>query len=111
MPIPVRSRRFFGPVALAAATSTTVYTVPDDRTAIVRALTFASTNVAASGVQLRLNGDTSGDIIWIGTVATGSTVDLYDLVILNPGDVLIARSSLIGINVSAFGSLLNGEPE
>lgn len=108
---PVRSRLFFGPVVLVAATATVLYTVPAGRTAIFHAILVMNTGVAAAFADLRINGAANVDRVWLHSVPPTETVDLYDRIILNPGDVLWGRSALgATIVMSGYGSLLDGAP-
>lgn len=109
--LPVRSRRFFGPIALVAATNTDLYTVEDERTAIFHAITIVNNTVTAAILQLRVNGNLAADNVFIATMPGSSSADLIDRIILNPGDVLSARSQVgTTVSIAGFGSLLNGAP-
>lgn len=109
--MPVRSRRFFGPVALVAATNTDLYTVPSGRTAIIHAITMINVGTGPTPLQLRLNGGTSAENIFYVLAGPVGSLDLLDRIILNPGDVLSGRSGAASSwVVSGFGSLLDGEP-
>lgn len=107
----VRSRRFFGPVVLVAATTTLVYTVPAGRTAIFHTVVVINTAVAAGFFDLRVNGTLNVDRAWLVTVPATDSLELFDRIILNPGDTLYARSGVgATMAVSGYGSLLDGAP-
>lgn len=111
MALPVRSRRFFGPVVLVAATTTLVYTVPAGRTAIFHAIEMMNAGVAAAFIDLRVNGTTSADRFLVASIPAVSNLDLYDRLILNPGDTLYARSGVATtVSILGCGSLLDGAP-
>lgn len=108
---PVRSRRFFGPVVLVAATATLLYTVPAGRTAIFHAVLVMNTGIAAAFADLRVNGAANVDRIWLTSVPATETVDLYDRIILGPGDELWGRTAVgATMAMSGYGSLLDGAP-
>lgn len=109
--IPVRSRRIFGPVVLAAGTRAVVYTVPSGRTAIFRSLLFVNVGAAGAACQLRVNADTTAACVSFMTIGSLDTVALRDDLILNPGDVLWAGAPFgATVNLSGYGSLLDGAP-
>jgi len=111
MAMAVRSRRFFGPVALVAGTVTLLYTVPSDRTAIFRSVPMANYGAAAAVCQLRVNGTAATNDVFIGSIPTVATVGQNGALVLGPGDTLNAVSAAGStIVVSGFGSLLDGVP-
>lgn len=107
----VRSRRFFGPTTLGATTAI-LYTVPAERTAVVRTLTLVNRSAGAVLAVITLNGGASSEgLAYVSLPTQTSTVLTADLV-LNPGDVLRGFATAAGaVAVAAFGSLLDGAPE
>lgn len=88
-----------------------MYTVPGGRTAILHSIQFMNTALAAGFVDLRVNGALNVDRCFLTTIAATDTIDLYDRIILNPGDTLYARSAAgLTVTVSGYGSLLDGAP-
>lgn len=101
----------FGPVTPAAATTTLAYTVPDDRTAIIRGLFIDNLTAVANLAVLFINGTTNADECWRGSVPANTTIEIPDSIVLNPGDELYIRASLgSASSFTAFGSLLDGAP-
>lgn len=90
----VRSRRLFGPITIGPGAGSNVYTVPADRTTVVRSLTIAA--VGATNVPWTVS--VSGVVAIRGTTGSGATSSLPYLV-LNPGDVLRVN------NVDAVGTI------
>lgn len=110
MPTPVRSRRFFGPI-LVAASPQLLYTVPAGRTAVLKTLSLSAPAVAVPNYSLRVNGVAGANQLYGGAVAAGLSVLLFDLVVLNPGDTLhVVTASLNLLVIAGFGSLLDGSP-
>lgn len=108
----VRSRRFFGPTKIATAGAVVLYTVPADRTALIRTLVLANGTAAATGLTyLLVNGSSGADnAVWVGTVGANSVTFVTADLILNPGDVLRGYVTSSACQFSAFGSLLDGPP-
>lgn len=110
MPTPVRSRRFFGPI-LVAASPTILYTVPAARTAVIKTISVVNGSLAAVTFTLRINSGAGANPIYINVVAAASTILLFDLVVLNPADVLsVTTPTVNALQIAAFGSLLDGSP-
>ena len=83
----------------AAATETTIYTVPDATTAIVRSLRV--TNANGSRTSLQVTQYSFGDltlhyVLKAHTVAPDATMEVFNGVpfVLESGDVLKVRSSM-----------------
>lgn len=107
----VRSRRLFGPTQLSTSL-TVIYTVPADRTAIVRTTWLYNQSASPVTVLLTVNGTGVADrLANLEVPAQRERVLLGDLV-LNPGDVLRGAASVAGVaNILMAGSLLLGAPE
>lgn len=109
----VRSRRLWGGTRLTVGAYQVIYTVPADRTAVVRTIFMCNVSGSASWpVSLRINSSTGVGLLFERTLAPSETY-LLEGVILNPGDVLRGRSnaaSTPGIDCFGFGSLLLGAP-
>lgn len=100
----------FGPVTVTNTLST-IYTVPAGRTLIVRSLWCYNSNAAAQSTRLTINGTALSDSIANLEVPASRNLQVVAELVLNPGDVLRAVASLTGvITLTAFGSLLLGEP-
>lgn len=108
----VRSWRVFGPVRAPAAVATALYTVPADRTLILRSLVVYAA-VGATAYYLLLNG-VSGLTHGLDgprTLAAGARQVYQEDWVLNPGDVLYAYNNNANAYVyTGFGSLLLGAP-
>lgn len=110
--MPVRSRRLF--LATGVGTSNvTAYTVPADRTAVLKTLSIS--NTAALANTLFLQSNASGSFQDYGAVAAipGSggleVVNLF--MVWHPGEVIRVRAANSGLNIYASGALLFGAPE
>lgn len=109
---PVRTRRLFGPTTPVPATTTLAYTVPDERTAIIRGLFIDNLTAVANLAVLFINGTTNTDECWRGSIPGNTTVEIPDSIVLNPGDTLYIRASVgSATSFTGFGSLLDGAPE
>lgn len=107
----VRSRRFFGPTTLGTV-GAALYTCPAGRTAIIRTLSIYNRAGAAVLYLVTLNGSTSADVVFNGTLLTQTGHLVHTHIVLNPGDVLRGHATAANAaGVSGFGSLLFGEPE
>lgn len=107
----VRSRRFFGPVVLAAGSTSILYTVPANRVAIIRSIWAYNPGGASSALSLTVNGATAADIVFRQLVPALGSIETPPEMILDPGDVLRGSAGTISaIHVIGFGSLLDGPP-
>lgn len=121
----VRSRRLWGPTKITVATYVAVYTVPADRTAVVRTVAFYMYgNVTPTAAALAVNVGDQDHIIWRAdlipsrsmaaavqnTVSALNPQPLWDSIELDPGDVLYAQISSGTLITTGFGSLLDGAP-
>ena len=111
----VRSRRLMGPTLITSnRTLTARYTVPADRTAIIKTLAITNTDtVNAQGMYVRLNGTSGAASRFIGyfEIAKNSSVVLEHEIILNPGDFIALTPSPHDIIVwTLMGALLEGAP-
>ena len=115
----VRSRRLFGPTGNVTNTNLVVFTVPADRTAVVRSLLVANLHpTTAYTFTLKLDpAGTTGITILIPqqVLPANGVYWLPDELVLNPGDGLILHTPAATptglLYASAFGSLLAGVPE
>lgn len=109
--MPVRSRRLWGPTTITQA-GLVLYTVPADRTAVVRQIVVTSVSGVVERVTLRVNGSSGVPTLARWDLAAGQTVTLAN-VVLNPGDTLhaVAQNATLLTSCSGFGSLLEGAPE
>lgn len=112
----VRSRRVFGPTAAGINVDTVLYTVPADRTLILKTLLVCKTSSTNDAdFALRVNGTSSGLSIWESVPLTGITtwqIPGGEELILNPGDTLHIRwrGTTNVVRVTGMGSLLDGAP-
>lgn len=111
----VRSRRLFGPVTAAPnGVHHTLYTVPVDRTAVVRGFTLLNYSASAlTFLQLSIDSGSGPLPFWVfTTVAQGTTHAFPDELVLNPGDTVKMFYEPAGgaPYVLGTGSLLLGAP-
>lgn len=107
----VRSRKFFNPTALTVA-PLVLYTVPADRTAIVKSLWLVNTTTTQRVFNLCINAHIQSQALyWQNTLGALGTYLVPLAFVLNPGDQLIGSCTTANtMNVAAFGALLNGVP-
>jgi hypothetical protein len=89
-----------------------LYSVPADRTAIFRLLTFYN-NAAATpdDVALAINGSTGTAYIRRFSLGAGASLSVSDYIVLNPGDTLrVVNTGGNNLRCAGFGSLLLGAP-
>lgn len=104
----VRSKRLFGPEAVAAANEV-VYTSPAGETTIIKHLSFANTALVANTVSLRINASGGGATIGAWPVAGQGAEQVPDLfIVLQPGDTLNASATQSSMIVTGFGAQLEG---
>lgn len=107
----VRSRRVLGPTTLGLSV-VTLYTVPADRTLLIRSHDVHNRLVTAQVWVLYVNGTTSADVIASGSLAGQTSIHFDAVRILNPGDTLRGNANIINaLAVTVYGSLLDGAPE
>lgn len=92
-----------------------VYTVPTDRTAIVRMLAVSNRSGAALTFALRVRRGAATPIFWnqVGLADLSTSVFPSSELVLNPGDVLEVQATGSGTSnaiVHAAGALLEGAP-
>lgn len=106
----VRSDRIVGPV-LIGAVKTTIYTVPNSRTLVVRTVVLYNNGGAADTCHLAINGSGSANRIRTRPINANSDSVMTEWLALEPGDELWGICTT-GTNVRAwvFGSLLDGAP-
>lgn len=96
---------------LVPVATTTLYTVPPDRTLIVRSLTLANVGAVTETFNIRIGAGGTGTIIYTAPLASAASINLQLYLILNPTEVLRANSTLgLGLQIAGFGSLLQGAP-
>lgn len=107
----VRSRRLFGPTSLPT-TPGILYTVPAGRTAILRSCRLTNRLLTNEPFALFVNGTLTSTAVFLGTIPGQTSVEAFDELVLNPGDVLRGSTVLANAGVAiGSGSLLLGEPE
>lgn len=107
----VRTRRVLGPVTLGL-TVTTLYTVPAERTLIIRSTDVHNRLPTAQVWVLYVNGSTSADVVASGSLAGQTSLNVPAYRVLNPGDTLRGNANIINaLGVTVYGSLLFGAPE
>lgn len=107
----VRSRPFWLATAPAAAT-TTLYTVPANRVALVRLITISNTGALGNVATIRADLGSGPLAIWSGTVPGAGTSSIPVPVILSEGDVLdLVNGGAAALRSFGCGSLLDGDPE
>lgn len=96
---------------LIGTTKTTIYTVPNSRTLVVRTVVLYNNGGAADTVHLAINGSGSANRIRTRPINANSDSVMTEWLALEPGDELWGTSTL-GTNSRAwvFGSLLDGAP-
>lgn len=107
----VRSRRVFGPTLLTLV-GTALYTVPADRTLVLRTVTLYNRSAAGSVAFLAVNGITGFEVVLRRAPAAQNDADPAPTLIFNPGDVIYGWcTALNAVIATGFGSLLQGAPE
>lgn len=106
----VRSRRIAGPV-LSSGAGVTAYTVPADRTAIVKELWLYNNGGGVTTAHISINGTASAQRIWTTPVNAASDARRASELTLNPGDTIHVLDT-VGTNCRLwlFGALLEGAP-
>lgn len=87
----------------------TLFTVPQERTLLLRrGVLLATSNAAAAGFYV----SDAGDVGWLTPLTVVALNDTREAgyVILNPGAILGVYTAAAGFTVVAGGSLLHGEP-
>lgn len=112
--MPVRTRRLFGPV-LASTGTFTLYTVPADRTAILKYLTAVSIFGGTTATYTLSVGAGSGTrITALRSLAPGAEAAAADRemwFVLTEGETLVVTvSTASGLVFSGSGTLLEGDP-
>lgn len=106
----VRSRRLAGPV-LSSAVGVLAYTVPNDRTAIIKEVWLYNNGGGVTTAHISVNGLNSAQRIWSTPVNAGSDARRASELTLNPGDTISVLDT-VGTNCRLwlFGALLDGAP-
>ena len=95
----------FGQAALAAATNTTIFTVPAGKVATAT-VNFCNLSATVSRIRLAISAtDTPTAAEWIeydADLLSGSVIERSGLV-LSAGKKLVAYSEFANVSVSAFG--------
>jgi hypothetical protein len=115
--VAVRSRPFAAGVSLQGGVATGIYTVPAERTAIVKA--YGVTNRTGAPLNVMLEVRIAGANVVVARLAPvpidGNLLAPFDELALAPGDGLVIRlpgsSGTQAVHYFASGSLLFGEPE
>lgn len=107
----VRSRRLFGPATVTAGTTGTVYTVPAGRTAVFRLVTVRTTGTGTAEVLFRINSTVAGGFFGLIPAGVAQSVELLHDLVLDPADFLaVTAPANVTVQISGFGSLLDGAP-
>lgn len=105
----VRSRRILGPVVLPVVAAV-IYTVPADRTLLIRTCTFFNNTAVPQTTRVGTSASAANSVYWVALPAGPVIAVFTHQVILNPGDQLWGLSTT-GVSVChLFGSLLDGAP-
>lgn len=104
----VRSKRLFGPLAIAMG-STLVYTSPANETTLVKTLTITKAPaIVATTVTWSINGVGNAAAVLTEVLTTQQRSSVLDVwLVLQPGDTLHVTTDL-GIAVSGHGAQLEG---
>lgn len=123
--MPVRSTRVWGPSKFTDTNYHSVYTVPSDRTLILRTVTFYNASGTTNPFILACNGGDIDHVVWrkqvvsartgIAAIQNGTELGiaqdvLEDVMVFNPGDVLYVQGSGQPYVSAGFGTLLDGAP-
>lgn len=109
----VRSRRLGGPTFLTVTTDVLIYTVPADRTALIKSVSIANNSAGSAAIRVGIGGTGTGAVILrTGTVAATSGLVLVGLdLVAMPGEaVYVAASVANALTVSLHGAQLLGTP-
>ena len=104
----VRTKRLFGPLE-PTLTGGIVFTGPAGETTIIKHLSVANVVAVSCNLRLRLNGTSQVFNILDQNVPSTSAIQLTGLfIVLQPGDVLRALSAPLGLDLTAYGTELEG---
>lgn len=110
----VRSR-LIASGTVAPQTTTTVYTVPTDRTLVIRSVVISTVSANISGARVATTSVSSGVWQWVPAMVHPFSYWMDHWIALNPGlDVRVRNDQAAGggnISYHIFGALLMGEPE
>lgn len=94
----VRSKRIVGPVLVPVNTDHLLYTVPADRTALVKLVTVANTSGATVTFSMGVGGTGAGQQVLGQTNITANADGQFDLVfVFNPGDAVYVRAGTANV--------------
>ena len=121
----VRSRRVWGPTKVTTTNYTLVYTVPANRTLVLRSVTFYNGTGADNPFILACNGSDIDHVVLREVILSARTSPalaqsglnsgmpkslVAQELIFNPGDTLYVQCTTAGYVTAGFGSLLDGAP-
>lgn len=107
----VRTRRLAGPTYLTVATDVLIYTVPADRTAIIKDVVFTNSSATDTPAELGIGGTGNGKTIWkTSVVGASSGVAQLRYLVLQEGELLYAKAGTGNrLTVSCHGVQLLGD--
>lgn len=109
--MPVRSSVLFDN-SLGTNIVKTLWTVPAERTAIIKDLSIGAGGSVASTVQLFIQGETGADrLVWRAVLQPSTCVDLHGLFWVIDSGRSIKSVSTGGGSIIGFGALLDGAAE
>ena len=107
----VRSRPLWVGQAAGNGVLVTAYTVPNDRTALVKYICLNNSNALARNVSIHVTTAIGSQNV-IGVAVAGSSVGapITTFIALEDGDTVDVLAGGAGITTSGFGALLLGDP-
>jgi len=109
--MPVRTRRLGGPVALAALGVATIYTVPANRTAIVKRIQIRAAGAYTAGTAVTFYVGAPAAATAVLVYPSVSGLDAETWLVLHEGETLqVGNGTNVSVTITVSGTLLDGDP-